>query len=86
MRINGANHFDILYPLADPAKPLGNHLLRQTGLDQAGLPDRGDSAQAAQIRSDLARLNPLTNSIRLYSSTGGVEMVPAIAAERGLSV
>lgn len=32
MRINGANHFDILYPLADPAKPLGNHLLRQTGL------------------------------------------------------
>lgn len=32
MRINGANHFDILYPLVDPAKPLGNHLLRQTGL------------------------------------------------------
>lgn len=32
MRIGGANHFDILFPLADPAKPLGAALLRQCGL------------------------------------------------------
>jgi arylformamidase len=32
MRIGGANHFNILYPLADPAKPLGAALLRQCGL------------------------------------------------------
>src|SRR5690606_39840586 len=50
-------------------------------------PDRGDpAAQEAQIRSDLARLSPLTQTIRLYSSTGGVELVPGIAAERGLRV
>lgn len=49
-------------------------------------PDQGDVAQAAQIRSDLARLAPLTRSVRLYSSTGGVEMVPGIAAGNGLRV
>lgn len=32
MPVPGANHFDILYPLADPAHPLGAALLRQCGL------------------------------------------------------
>ncbi len=30
--VEGANHFDILYPLADATKPLGAALLRQCGL------------------------------------------------------
>jgi exo-beta-1,3-glucanase (GH17 family)/cellulose synthase/poly-beta-1,6-N-acetylglucosamine synthase-like glycosyltransferase len=54
--------------------------------DAAARPDEGDAAQAAQIRSDLARLAPLTRSIRLYSSTGGIELVPELAAEDGLRV
>jgi len=47
-------------------------------------PDSGTQAQAAQIRADLQLLAPLTRAIRTYSSTGGVEMVPGIAAEFGL--
>ena len=32
MRIGGANHFDILYPMADATRPLGGALLQQCGL------------------------------------------------------
>jgi exo-beta-1,3-glucanase (GH17 family)/cellulose synthase/poly-beta-1,6-N-acetylglucosamine synthase-like glycosyltransferase len=39
-----------------------------------------------QIRADLKILSPYTNSVRTYSSTGGNELVPAIAAEFGLKV
>ncbi|MGA2566446.1 MAG: glycosyltransferase [Pseudolabrys sp.] len=49
-------------------------------------PDSGTQAQAAQIRDDLQLLAPLTRAIRTYSSTGGVELVPGIAAEYGLRV
>ena len=49
-------------------------------------PDSGTQAQAAQIRADLQLLAPLTRAIRTYSSTGGVELVPGIAAEFGLRV
>ena len=49
-------------------------------------PDEGGKATPEQIRSDLARLATLTRSIRLYSSTGGVELVPRIAQEFGLNV
>ena len=49
-------------------------------------PDEGGQAHAEQIRADLAKIAPLSRSIRLYSSTGGVEMVPPIAAEYGLRV
>ena len=49
-------------------------------------PDAGGEARVEQIRSDLALLAPLTRSIRLYSSTGGVELVPPIANEYGLRV
>jgi exo-beta-1,3-glucanase (GH17 family)/cellulose synthase/poly-beta-1,6-N-acetylglucosamine synthase-like glycosyltransferase len=49
-------------------------------------PDEGGQARAEQIRADLALLAPLTRSIRLYSSTGGVELVPPIAREYGLNV
>ena len=40
----------------------------------------------AQIRSDLQLLSRHTRAIRTYSSTGGVELVPPVAAEFGLKV
>lgn len=40
----------------------------------------------AQIRSDLRLLAQHTRAIRIYSSTGGVELVPPVAAEFGLKV
>ena len=49
-------------------------------------PDYGDRPTPDQIRADLKILSPYTNTIRTYSSTGGVELVPAIAAEFGLKV
>jgi exo-beta-1,3-glucanase (GH17 family)/cellulose synthase/poly-beta-1,6-N-acetylglucosamine synthase-like glycosyltransferase len=49
-------------------------------------PDSGAKARAAQIRADLKLLAPLTRSVRTYSSTGGVELVPWIATEFGLRV
>jgi len=49
-------------------------------------PDDGGKATPEQIRADLKKLAPLTRAIRLYSSTGGVELVPAIAQEFGLNV
>jgi exo-beta-1,3-glucanase (GH17 family)/cellulose synthase/poly-beta-1,6-N-acetylglucosamine synthase-like glycosyltransferase len=49
-------------------------------------PDYGDRPTAAQIRADLKAIAPLTRAIRTYSSTGGAELVPPIAAEFGLKV
>jgi exo-beta-1,3-glucanase (GH17 family) len=43
-------------------------------------------ANAEKIRADMKTLAPLTRAIRLYSSTGGMELVPAIANEFGLRV
>jgi exo-beta-1,3-glucanase (GH17 family)/cellulose synthase/poly-beta-1,6-N-acetylglucosamine synthase-like glycosyltransferase len=47
-----------------------------------------DSVQATadRIRADLKVIAPYTAAIRTYSSTGGVELVPAIAEEFGLKV
>ena len=49
-------------------------------------PDVDNIPTAEKIRSDLKKLSTMTRAIRLYSSTGGVEMVPPIAAEFGLKV
>ena len=49
-------------------------------------PDVDNIPNAEKIRADLKTLAPLTRAIRLYSSTGGVELVPPIAAEFGLKV
>src|SRR5262245_39686430 len=49
-------------------------------------PDYGDRPTAEQIRSDLRLLSPYTRTVRTYSSTGGVELVPGIAAEFGMKV
>ncbi len=51
-----------------------------------GHPDVDNIPDAEKIRADLKKLSPLTKAIRLYSSTGGVELVPPIAAEFGLKV
>src|ERR1700688_4629152 len=49
-------------------------------------PDVDNIPNAEKIRADMKKLAPLTRAIRLYSSTGGVELVPPIAAEFGLKV
>jgi exo-beta-1,3-glucanase (GH17 family)/cellulose synthase/poly-beta-1,6-N-acetylglucosamine synthase-like glycosyltransferase len=52
----------------------------------SGHPDSGNRPTAAQIRSDLKIIAPLTRAIRTYSSTGGVEQVAPIASEFDLRV
>lgn len=49
-------------------------------------PDHGDRPTAEQIRADLRLLSSYTRSVRTYSSTGGHELIPGIAAELGLKV
>jgi exo-beta-1,3-glucanase (GH17 family)/cellulose synthase/poly-beta-1,6-N-acetylglucosamine synthase-like glycosyltransferase len=49
-------------------------------------PDVDNIPSAEKIRADLKKLSTITRAIRLYSSTGGVELVPPIAAEFGLKV
>ncbi len=46
----------------------------------------GSRPSEARIRAELKAIAPYTKAIRLYSSTGGVEQVPKIAAEFGLKV
>ena len=49
-------------------------------------PDVDNIPTVERIREDLRKLSTITRAIRLYSSTGGVELVPPIAAEFGLKV
>jgi exo-beta-1,3-glucanase (GH17 family)/cellulose synthase/poly-beta-1,6-N-acetylglucosamine synthase-like glycosyltransferase len=49
-------------------------------------PDVDNIPSADKIRADMRKLSTITRAIRLYSSTGGVELVPPIAAEFGLKV
>src|SRR5947207_13877077 len=49
-------------------------------------PDVDNIPNAEKVRADMKTLAPLTRAIRLYSSTGGVELVPPIANEAGLKV
>jgi exo-beta-1,3-glucanase (GH17 family)/cellulose synthase/poly-beta-1,6-N-acetylglucosamine synthase-like glycosyltransferase len=49
-------------------------------------PDWGARPTVEQIRADLKAIAPYTRAIRTYSSTGGAELVPPIAAEFGLKV
>jgi exo-beta-1,3-glucanase (GH17 family)/cellulose synthase/poly-beta-1,6-N-acetylglucosamine synthase-like glycosyltransferase len=51
-----------------------------------GHPDVDNIPSTEKIRADLKKLAPLTRAIRLYSSTGGVELVPPVANEVGLKV
>src|SRR6201996_8317408 len=54
--------------------------------DGTGHPDVDNIPTVEKIRADLKKLSTMTRAIRLYSSTGGVELVPPIAAEFGLKV
>jgi exo-beta-1,3-glucanase (GH17 family)/cellulose synthase/poly-beta-1,6-N-acetylglucosamine synthase-like glycosyltransferase len=54
--------------------------------DGTGHPDIDNLPNADKIRADMKTLAPQTRAIRLYSSTGGVEMVPPIANEVGIKV
>jgi len=49
-------------------------------------PDTNNIPTVERIRADLKKLSTITRAIRLYSSTGGVELVPPIAAEFGIKV
>src|SRR5438445_12624000 len=49
-------------------------------------PDIDNIPNAEKIRADMKTLASLTRAIRLYSSTGGVELVPPIANDVGLKV
>src|ERR1700724_1319105 len=49
-------------------------------------PDVDNIPNVDKIRADMQEMAPLTIAIRPSSSTGGVELVPAIAAEFGLKV
>jgi exo-beta-1,3-glucanase (GH17 family)/cellulose synthase/poly-beta-1,6-N-acetylglucosamine synthase-like glycosyltransferase len=51
-----------------------------------GHPDVDNVPSVEKIRADMKKLSTMTRAIRLYSSTGGVELVPPIAAEFGLKV
>src|SRR6266496_5375497 len=49
-------------------------------------PDVDNIPSIEKIRADLKKLSTITRAIRMYSSTGGVELVPPIANEVGLKV
>src|SRR6202165_1014156 len=49
-------------------------------------PDVDNIPNVEKIRADMKTLAPLTRAVRLYSSTGGVELVPPIANEAGIKV
>lgn len=49
-------------------------------------PDKGPPVTAEQIRSDIDAVADYTRGIRTYASTNGLELIPSIAAERGLRV
>ncbi len=54
--------------------------------DGTGHPDIDNIPTVEKIRADMKVLVPLTRAVRLYSSTGGVELVPPIANEAGIKV
>ncbi|MET0876251.1 MAG: glycosyltransferase, partial [Tardiphaga sp.] len=60
--------------------------LSYSPFEGTGHPDVDNIPNADKIRTDLKKLATITRAIRLYSSTGGVELVPAIANEFGLKV
>jgi exo-beta-1,3-glucanase (GH17 family)/cellulose synthase/poly-beta-1,6-N-acetylglucosamine synthase-like glycosyltransferase len=56
-----------------------------TPFDGSAHPDSGKRTSPSQIRADLTALAPYTRAIRTYSSTGGSELIPGIAADLGLT-
>ncbi|MDB5504318.1 MAG: glycosyl transferase, family 2 [Tardiphaga sp.] len=54
--------------------------------DGTAHPDVDNIPNPDKIRADLTKLSTVSRAIRLYSSTGGVELVPPIANEVGMKV
>ena len=54
--------------------------------DPSQAPDEGEQTSEEQIRADMAVVAPYTRAIRTYAVTGGLELVPPVAAEFGLKV
>jgi cellulose synthase/poly-beta-1,6-N-acetylglucosamine synthase-like glycosyltransferase/exo-beta-1,3-glucanase (GH17 family) len=54
--------------------------------DASQNPEDGDLVTPEQIRGDMAVVAPYVKRVRTYASTGGLEHVPAIAAEFGIKV
>ncbi|MDB5616258.1 glycosyltransferase [Tardiphaga sp.] len=54
--------------------------------DGTAHPDTDNIPNPDKIRADLKKLSGISRAIRLYSSTGGVELVPPIANEVGMKV
>ncbi|HWC94488.1 MAG TPA: glycosyltransferase, partial [Pseudolabrys sp.] len=70
------------------APPVENQLasVSYAPFDASANPGEGDKTTAERIRADMKVFAPITRAVRLYSSTGGVELVPPIASEFGLHV
>lgn len=49
-------------------------------------PDKGQATTEAQVRADVDAVAPYTRAVRTYAATGGLELVPKIASEKGLKV
>jgi exo-beta-1,3-glucanase (GH17 family)/glycosyltransferase involved in cell wall biosynthesis len=49
-------------------------------------PDAGALTSEERIRADLKVIAPYTHAIRTYAATGGLELVPSVAAEFGMKV
>ncbi|HEY4863501.1 MAG TPA: glycosyltransferase [Xanthobacteraceae bacterium] len=49
-------------------------------------PDAGSLTSEEQIRADLKVIAPYSRAIRTYAATGGLELVPPVAAEFGMKV
>lgn len=47
-------------------------------------PDKGEPTTEAQIRADVEAVAPYTRGVRTYASTGNLDLVAKIAAEKGL--
>ncbi len=47
-------------------------------------PDKGEPTTEAQIRADVEAVAPYTRAVRTYASTGNLDLVAKIAAEKGL--
>ncbi|MCK0208454.1 glycosyltransferase [Starkeya koreensis] len=47
-------------------------------------PDKGEATTEAQIRADVEAVAPYTRAVRTYASTGNLDLVAKIAAEKGL--
>jgi exo-beta-1,3-glucanase (GH17 family)/cellulose synthase/poly-beta-1,6-N-acetylglucosamine synthase-like glycosyltransferase len=54
--------------------------------DGTSHPDIDNIPNPEKIRADLKKLSTISRAVRLYSSTGGVELVPPLANEAGLKV